>query len=151
MITARFTRSLLAVLALGAAAAQAADPVTVSDAWVAATVPGQPASGAFMRLDSACDCVLEKVDSPVAGLAQIHQMSMQGDIMRMQPVDGVPLPKGSSVSLRPDGYHVMLMKLTAQIKEGDQVPLTLTIREGQATRTLQVTASARSIAGHAMH
>jgi copper(I)-binding protein len=116
----------------------------VSDAWVRATVPGQPSSGAFMRITADTDSKLLSVSSPVAQDVQVHEMSMTNDVMRMGPVDSVALPAGKTVSLDPDGYHVMLMGLTGQIKDGDQVPLTLTVQNEKGEReTISVTAQAR--------
>jgi copper(I)-binding protein len=79
-----------------------------------------------MQLRSARATRLVDVQSPVAGRAEIHQMSMQGQTMRMQKVDGIDLPAGQGVNLSSGGYHVMLFDLKQQLKEGQQVPLTLT-------------------------
>jgi copper(I)-binding protein len=145
LVTPRF---LAAALLLGVCL-QASAQTTVSDAWVRTTVPGQPSSGAFMQITASSDSRLLSVSSPVAKDVQVHEMSMKDDIMRMGPVDSVPLPAGKTVALDPDGYHVMLMGLVGQIKEGDQVPLTLTVEDANGTReTLNITAPARSAVMH---
>jgi copper(I)-binding protein len=150
-MTALFTnlvapRLLAAVLLLGVSL-QASAQTTVSDAWVRTTVPGQPSSGAFMKITASSDSKLLSVSSPMAKDVQVHEMSMKDDIMRMGPVDSVPLPAGKTVALDPDGYHVMLMGLVGQIKDGDQVPLTLTVEDANGTReTLNINAPARSAA-----
>jgi hypothetical protein len=65
--------------------------------------------------------------------------------MRMGPVDAVPLPAGKTVALDPEGYHVMLMGLNGQIKEGDQVPLVLTVKTAKGeTEVVNITAPARA-------
>jgi copper(I)-binding protein len=147
-------RFLAAFLLLGVSLNVCAQ-TTVSDAWVRTTVPGQSSSGAFMHITASSDSALLSVSSPLAKDVQVHEMSMKDDIMRMGPVNSVPLPAGKTVSLDPEGYHVMLMGLTGQIKEGDQVPLTLTVESADGTReTLDITAPARSAAMHdhaAMH
>jgi copper(I)-binding protein len=113
---------------------------------VRTSVPGQPSSGAFMRITADTDSKLLSVSSPVARDVQIHEMSMTNDVMRMGPVDSVPLPAGKTVSLDPDGYHVMLMGLVGQIKAGDQVPLTLTVEDARGVReTIEVKAPARAM------
>ena len=99
--------------------------VTVADPWIRATVPAQKTAGAFMQLRSPKATRLVDVQSPVAGRAEIHQMDMQGQTMRMQKVDGIDLPAGQPVNLSSGGYHVMLFDLKQQLKEGEQVPLTL--------------------------
>ena len=125
---------------------------TVDDAWVRATLPGQPSSGAFMRITSTTDSQLLSVTSPVAKNVQIHQMKMENDVMSMGPVQAVALPAGKTVALQPEGYHVMLIDLNGQIKEGDTVPLTLTVEDATGTKeTLDVQATARSLNGMPMH
>jgi periplasmic copper chaperone A len=100
--------------------------VTVGDPWIRATVPAQKTAGAFMQLQSPKATRLVDVHSPVAGRAEVHQMAMEGQTMRMQKVDGIDLPAGQPVNLSSGGYHVMLFDLKQQLKEGEQVPLTLT-------------------------
>ena len=125
---------------------------TVDDAWVRATVPGQPSSGAFMRITSTTDSKLLSVTSPVAKNVQIHKMKMEHDVMSLAPVQAVTLPAGKTVALQPEGYHVMLIDLNGQIKEGDTVPLTLTVEDATGTKeTLDVQATARSLNGMPMH
>jgi copper(I)-binding protein len=79
-----------------------------------------------MQLRSPKATRLVDVQSPVAGRAEVHQMAMEGQTMRMQKVDGIDLPAGQPVNLSSGGYHVMLFDLKQQLKEGAQVPLTLT-------------------------
>lgn len=100
--------------------------VAVADPWIRATVPAQKTAGAFMQLRSAKTTRLVDVQSPVAGRAEVHQMAMEGQTMRMQKADGIDLPAGQTVNLGAGGYHVMLFDLKQQLKEGEQVPLTLT-------------------------
>ncbi|MGH8419349.1 MAG: copper chaperone PCu(A)C [Pseudomonas sp.] len=139
-------RRILAASLLAGVSLSAVAQTKVDDAWVRTTVPGQPSSGAFMRITADSDSKLLSVASPAANNVQIHEMSMTNDVMRMGPVDSVPLPAGKTVSLDPDGYHVMLMGLVEQIKEGDQVPLTLTIEDDKGVReTVQVSAPARTM------
>lgn len=120
--------------------------VTVAEPWVRATVPAQKATGAFMKLTSDADARLVSAASPVAGVVEIHEMLMEKDVMKMSPVQALDLPAGQPVELKPGGYHVMLMDLQAQVKEGDQVPLTLTVENKDGSRqTLEVTAPARAL------
>jgi copper(I)-binding protein len=117
--------SILACLLFAAAAAHA--QVTVSDAWVRAAVSGQQATGAFMRIQATQDVRLVAVASPVAGVAEIHEMKVEGGVMKMRPVEGgLPIAKGNTAQLVPGGYHVMLMALKQAVTEGQTVPITLT-------------------------
>lgn len=135
---------LAAILALGSAPVMA--DVAVSAAWVRATVPAQKATGAFMQLKSDADARLMSAASPIAGVVEIHEMVMDGQVMKMNAVPGLDLPAGQTVELAPGGYHVMLMDLKQQVKEGDEVPLTLTVENKDGSRaTLEVKAVARPL------
>ncbi len=137
----------LIVSCIGAAHAQ---QVTVQDAWVRATVPQQKATGAFMRLKADKDVRLVSVSTPAAPIAEVHEMKMVDNVMKMRAVEGLDLPAGKSVDLQPGGYHVMLMDLPAQVKAGDVVPLTLVFQGKDGQReTVQVKAPARSMASAA--
>jgi copper(I)-binding protein len=118
-------RNILVLAAASLVSSVASAQVTVTDPWIRATVPAQKTAGAFMQLRSPKATRLVEVQSPVAGRAEIHQMDMQGQTMRMQKVDGIDLPSGQPVNLSSGGYHVMLFDLRRQLKEGEQVPLTL--------------------------
>ena len=115
-------------------AASAAAQVTVKEPWIRATVPAAKATGAFMVLQSAQDARLVEVKTPVAGLVEIHQMSMQGDHMMMSAVDGIDLPAGKPVALASGGYHIMLMDLKRQVKDGESVPMTLVFQKKDKKR-----------------
>jgi copper(I)-binding protein len=101
--------------------------VTVKDPWVRATVSAQKATGAFMQITSAQDARLIEASSPVAGVVEVHEMVMEKDVMKMRAVKSLDLPAGKTVELKPGGYHVMLMDLKQQMKEGDTVPVTLVV------------------------
>lgn len=124
------TAVLAALLALPAAA-----QVAVSDAWVRGTVAGQKTTGAFMQLRSPTDTALVDAASPVAKIVEIHEMKMDGGMMKMNAVDKVPLPAGKAVELKPGGYHVMLIDLGKPLKEGDTVPLKLTFIDKAGKKT----------------
>jgi copper(I)-binding protein len=125
--------------------------VTVKDAWVRATVPQQKATGAFMQLLSAQDAKLLSAQSPVAGVVEVHEMSMDGGVMKMRAVPSLALPAGQAVDLKPGGYHVMLMDLKGQVKDGDTVPVTLVVEGKDGKRqNIEIKASARMAAAPAM-
>jgi len=109
--------------------------VTVQDAWVRATVPQQNGTGAFMKLTSPTDATLVDADSPVAEHVEIHEMAMDNHVMKMRQIPGLELPAGKTVELKPGGYHIMMMNLHGQVKEGDHVPLTLTFEDAAGKRS----------------
>ena len=130
----KFIIAGISTLSAFAIAAPALAQVVVTAPWVRATVPAQKSTGAFMHLQSAADARLVSVSSPVAERAEIHEMSMKGDTMKMQEVDGIDLPAGKGVNLASGGYHIMLMGLKQQVKEGDTLPLTLVIEGNNKKR-----------------
>jgi periplasmic copper chaperone A len=120
--------------------------VKVDDAWVRATVPQQKATGAFMKLTAAKDTRLVAVATPLTPKAEVHEMVMQDNVMRMRQIPAVELPAGKTVELKPGGYHLMFLDLPAQVKAGDQVPLTLTFEDRSGARqTVEVKAPVRAL------
>ena len=121
--------------------------VTVKDPWVRATVSAQKATGAFMQITSAQDARLVEASSPVAGVVEVHEMVMEKDVMKMRAVKGLDLPAGKTVELKPGGYHVMLMDLKQQMKEGDTVPVTLVVEGKDKKRsTIEIKAPVKPLA-----
>jgi copper(I)-binding protein len=125
--------------------------VAVTDAWVRGTVPGQMATGAFMQLTAKSDATLVGAASPAAKVVEIHEMKMDGGVMKMSAVDKLVLPAGKAVELKPGGYHVMLMDLTQPLKDGDTVPITLSVvgKDGKK-EALVVNAKVRSLTAGSM-
>lgn len=120
--------------------------VSVEEAWVRATVPQQNATGAFMRLTSDRDARLISAASPVAGVVEIHEMTMEGNVMKMGAIPGLDLPAGKIVELKPGGYHVMLMGLKQQVKDGDEVPISIVVEAADGARqTIELKAHARPL------
>ena len=123
-----------------------AQTVTVSGAWVRGTVAGQTATGAFMELRASEATTLVGVASPVAKLVEVHEMSMEGAIMKMRAIPRLDLPAGKEVELKPGGYHLMLTGLSKPLAKGDIVPLTLTFEgRGKKPSTLDVKAEVREL------
>lgn len=138
-------RAVIGLSLLGLAF-QVSAQTKVDDAWVRATVPTQSASGAFMTLTADSDSKLLSVATSAAKIVQIHEMTMNGDVMKMGEVKSVALPAGKAVKLDPNGYHVMLMGLTAQLKEGESVPLTLVVENSKGEKeTIEVKAPVRAL------
>ena len=98
--------------------------VKVEDAWVRGTVATQKATGAFMRLTPSANARLVEAKSPVAGVVEIHEMTLEKDIMKMRQIPGLDLAADRTMELKPGGYHVMLMDLKQPLKGGEQVPIT---------------------------
>ncbi|MDB5932595.1 MAG: hypothetical protein JWR60_4302 [Polaromonas sp.] len=112
-------------------AGQPDQAVQVTGAWVRGTVPGQQGTGAFMTLTAKAATRLVGLSSPVAGVAEVHEMKMEGDVMRMRALPGLELPAGKKVELKSGSYHIMLMDLKQPLAQGGTVPLTLVFKDGK--------------------
>jgi len=119
---------LMAVVSAAHAQAPNGLPV-VSEAWARATPPNAANGVAYLTLTSPTADALVGVSSPVASRAELHEMAMEGNIMRMRAVAGsIELPAGKPVTLAPGGLHIMLMGPKAPLRQGQSVPLHLTFR-----------------------
>jgi copper(I)-binding protein len=113
-----------------------AQNVEVQNAWARATVQGQKATGAFMTLTAQTPGRLVSVSSPVAGVAEVHEMKMEGDVMKMRALaNGLELPAGKPVELKPGGYHVMLMDLKLPLQKDTTIPVTLVFKDAKGVET----------------
>jgi copper(I)-binding protein len=155
-------KSRLLVLALAAAAsgpmaasAAGTQPLpSIEGAWVRSAVAGQQGTGAFMRITAPQTTTLVAVTTPVAGTAEVHEMQMHGDVMRMRAVPRLELPAGRTIELKPGGYHLMLMDLKQPLKPGSTVPLSLVFRDAAGTERkleLQVPVASMAPGGAASH
>jgi copper(I)-binding protein len=133
------------LLMFGSLAAHA--QTTVAEPWIRGTVPQQKATGMFASITSTQGGRLVSASSPVAGVVEIHEMAMDGDVMKMRALaNGLDLPAGKAVALKPGGYHVMLMDLKQQLKAGDTVPVTLVIEgAGKVRETVEVKAPVKAL------
>ena len=126
---------LTIVLALICGAAQA-QSVEVKDAWIRMSVQGQMSTGAFMKITARENMTLVSVSTPVAGVAEVHEMKMEGDVMKMRAVKGgLQLPAGKTVELSPGGYHLMVMDLKAALPKGSTVPFTLVFKDAKGVES----------------
>ena len=72
---------------------------------------------------------LVRVQTPLAGAAEIHSMSMEGNMMRMRAVSALDIAPHATTTLKPGGYHLMLVDLKRPLAVGDTVPLSLTFEK----------------------
>ena len=144
-------KALGAVLALVGGTLHA-QTVEVKDAWVRTSVQGQKATGAFMKITAKDNTKLVSVSTPVAGVAEVHEMKMEGDVMKMRAVQGgLDLPAGKAVELSPGGYHVMLMDLKAALPKDSTIPMTLVFKDAKGVESkleLKVPVSTAPVHAH---
>ena len=128
-----FVGAALLIAAVGIVQAQT---VEIKDAWIRTSVPGQKATGAFMKITAKEGTRLVSVASPVAGVAEVHEMKMDGGVMTMRAVTGgLELPAGKMVELKPGGFHVMLMDLKAALPKDSTVAMTLTFKDAKGVES----------------
>jgi len=117
--------SLICLAFLGFASTVSAQ-IKVENAWVRATVPNQQATGAFLKITTVDAMRLVAVSSTAAKISEIHEMKLEGGIMKMRALpEGLAIAANNTLELKSGGYHVMMMELTQTIKAGDMVPLQL--------------------------
>ncbi|WP_052951889.1 copper chaperone PCu(A)C [Devosia soli] len=133
------------------------DAVTVGDLEISgpftrATLPNAPVGGGFLTIKNTGteDDRLISATSTIAKDTQIHEMAMEGDVMKMrQLVDGLAIPAGETVTLEPGGNHIMFMGLNGPIKEGEKVSVTLTFEKaGEVTLDLVAAGAAADAPAH---
>jgi periplasmic copper chaperone A len=121
--------------------------ITVHDAWVRATVGSGGMTGAFMTIENVggtADRLLgAAVDAEVAGAVEIHETTIGDDqVMRMRPVEGIDVPAGGRVELKPGSYHIMLLDVQRDLTPEESLTLTLTFESGAQ---VAVSASVRAM------
>ena len=118
--------AMAAVMAMSLTAqAQRSAEVEVKSAWARPTVAGQMGTGAFMQLRSKDGARVVGASSEIAGVVEIHEMAMDGSVMRMRPIRVLDLPPGSNVELKPGGHHMMLMDLRRPLATGEKIKVEL--------------------------
>jgi copper(I)-binding protein len=153
-MTSRLLCVALVLLFAGAASAQ----VDVKGAWARPAVAGQSGTGAFMQLRSSEGARVLGAASAVAGVVEIHEMKMDGNVMRMRAMPTLELPAGKPVELRPGGLHVMLMDLKRVLQPGEKFTIELRIERKDKSlvtqpvevevRTAPATSSASTTSKH---
>lgn len=117
--------TLFIVIFSASSFASDAKPVTVQDAWVRATAPGQKVGAAYMTLSYAENITLVAADADVAETVEIHSMEMKNGVMKMRSLEKLPIQAGKPAKLAPNGLHLMLFGIKKPLKSGEQVELTL--------------------------
>lgn len=105
--------------------------ITIGHPYARATAAGQPTGGGFLSFANAgpADKLLS-ISADVSKSVELHEMKMEGDVMKMRQVDGIEVPAGKTVELKPGGYHVMFVGLKAPLKAGDKFPAKLKFEKG---------------------
>ena len=100
--------------------------IKIEKAYTRSTVPGQQVAGGFMKIENQGGVdQLISASSPVAGEVQLHEMAMEGNVMKMRQVKDIAVPAGGAVELKPGGLHLMFMNIKAPLAAGETVPVKL--------------------------
>lgn len=147
----RLILSLAALLVATATQAQAvkAGAIQIDRAFARATAPGQPAGGAYLRLDNRgpADRLLA-ASADVSQRVEMHEMKMEGDVMRMRQVEAIELPSNKVVELKPGGLHIMLIGLKAPLKAGERFPMTLRFEKAGEVKLDVAVETVKAAHGH---
>ena len=137
-----------------AAPSQIQDGIAVQTAWVRPTVGAQDSTGAYLTITSQEAIALVGVATPAAEIAEVHEMKMDGEIMRMRMAERIDMKAGEPLELKPGGYHVMLMALTAPIEAGQEIELSLQFEKPDGSRIevpVKAVAAQNAAGGHHSH
>lgn len=129
----RITLLLCAALSFNLFAAEA--NLRVDDPYVRLAPPGAQATGAFMIIKNAgsVDRKLINAESTAAKTVQLHNHFNENGVMKMRQVESIDVKANAQAELKPGSYHVMLIDMKAELKEGDSVPITLIFDDGTKT------------------
>ena len=126
--------------------------LTLKAPFARATLPNQPVAGAFLTISNmgSEDDVLVGVSSSISERGEVHEMKMDGDTMKMREMeDGLLIPAGETVELKPGGYHLMFVQLNQSLVEGETVEATLEFQNaGSVTIPFSVMGKGAKGMGH---
>jgi hypothetical protein len=124
--------------------------IKIENAYTRSTVPGQQVAGGFMKIENKGGVdQLISASSPVAGEVQLHEMAMEGNVMKMRQVKDIAVPAGGAVELKPGGLHLMFMNIKAPLAAGSSIPLKLKFaKAGEVEVKMPVNAMGAQGAGH---
>jgi copper(I)-binding protein len=125
---------LTAILAALSTPLLAAPSLEISDPWVREPNPARPIGAAFMTITNPGDEAVSIVgaSSKAAEVVEIHEMKMEDGMMKMRMIESLEIPAHGTVKLEPGGYHLMLIRLTGKLVDGDSVEIELKLSNGEA-------------------
>lgn len=130
-------KPLLLAAVLLSPLANAAD-IMLHSPYARATPPNAATSAVFVDImnNSDKDRAIVSATTPAAGKVELHDVIMQGEVMKMRQIDQIDLPAQSHISLKPGSLHIMLFELTKPLVEGEAIEVEVTFANGE-TQTFQ--------------
>ncbi len=151
-----FLSFVLLLAGIGAASAHSykLGALEIGHPWARATPPTAPTGGGYLSVKNTgteADRLIS-ISSPAAGTVQVHEMKMEGNVMRMRELDGpLEIKPGETVTLAPGGMHLMMMGLKEPLKQGEKVPLTLVFEKAGKIDVELVVVAMGATPGHHEH
>ena len=141
---------LVIVLTLVASASGASDNLIISDAWVRATPPGKMMTAGYASLENLSNEVITitGVSAVAAGHTSLHETRIKRDRSTMRPVANLSIEAGERVSLKPGGLHIMLMKLSESLTDGQSIDICLELENNDSLCSAFSVARHRKAAHH---
>ena len=119
---------LMLFAAASAAGEYKVGDIVIEHPQIRATPPGAPVSAGYLvvnNIGTQADTLIA-VNAPFSEKAEIHEMKMDDGVMKMRPLaNGIEIPAGGQVTLKPGGRHLMFMKLRQNLKIGSRHAVTL--------------------------
>ena len=144
-------RALLVIaLTLVASASVASDNLVISDAWVRATPPGKIMTAGYASIENMSNDVITitGVSAEVAGHTSLHETRIERDRSTMRPVAQLSIEPGERISLKPGGLHIMLMKLSEPLTDGQSIDICLELENNDSLCSAFSVAKHRKAAHH---
>ena len=119
--------------------------VVVKDPWLQESPPGQTITAAYMRLENhgSSEAVLVSASTSVARVVEIHKVVVEDGLMKMRKLDQLVIPANASLELKPGGFHLMVIGVNKDLKEGDEAKLVLKFADN-TEKTIVVPVKQRS-------
>jgi copper(I)-binding protein len=135
----------LAAFALAACSGAQTQGLHVENGWASPTPGGASVSAGYLIIVNDSDSAdrLMSAASARAASVDLHEMSMDGAVMRMRPSGPITIPAHGRVTLAPSGAHLMFNGVITPFAEGERVPVRLTFeRAGAVSVELPVSRAA---------
>jgi copper(I)-binding protein len=130
---------------LVAAGALAADPIKVDNAWIRTVAPGTTVSAIYMNATALVDLTLVGVETPIAAKAELHESNYKDGVKKMRAVKKLEIPAGKIANMEPGGFHVMLFDVNRELKDSEQVPVTLLLETKGVKSKVTINAEVRFV------
>lgn len=106
--------------------------LVIGHSWARQSPMGADVAAGYMTITNTgkVDDRLVKATAAITATVQLHEMKMEGDVMKMAEIPGgIVIPAGATIELKPKSLHIMFMDLKAPVMEGEEMAGTLTFEK----------------------